>query len=94
MLPPLCCPDTATFFVADYISDLPQLHDCCFYVTSFNFPGFRRSLRPVGVHLQVPAGVAAITLWNSVTFRRRPSPSIYVLIAQVVSFLHVIYSPC
>ena len=45
-----------------YISDLPQLHGCCFYVTPFNSPGFRRILRPVGVRLQVPPGVAAISL--------------------------------
>lgn len=62
MLQALYFPYSVTFFAVDYISDLPQLRDFCFYVTSFNFPMFRRSLRPVGIRLQVPSGVAAVNL--------------------------------
>jgi len=76
MLQALSCPCTITFFVADCISDLPQQHDCCFYVSPFYFPELRRSLRPVGVRLQVPSGVAVVSLWNGGKVRRHSSPSI------------------
>ena len=70
----LCCPYTVWLFVVDSILDFPQLHVCCFYVTSFNFPGFCAVYA-----LSVFAFIFLQEwLWKSVTFHRRPSPSVYV----------------